>query len=220
MHRLGCLRCLASLLVVGLLTVAHAPRPAHGAAPFVWIESETPTSANLPTKPASTGHDDWLSGGKWLFVGIESQDVAKQLPADGALLKYAFTATVNANYEIWNRVGMEFIRSPFELRIDQGEWTTVTSRDPKFQTIDLMELATWNEVAWLRLGQQPISKGDHTLEIRLPTPPKDDKGAPGRVIYASDCLCLSAGPFHPRLEPQAHRQRPHARRRGRKPIRL
>ena len=59
-----------------------------------------------------------------------------------------------------------------------------------------MELSTWNEVGWLKMGDRQLKKGDHTLEIRLPIP-KDAKGTPDRVLYASDCFCLSAGRFHP-----------------------
>ena len=65
---------------------------------------------------------------------------------------------------------MEYVRSPFEWRIDGGGWAKVQPRDPKFQTIDLMELSTWNEVGWLRMGDQELKKGDHTLEIRIPRP--------------------------------------------------
>ncbi len=59
-----------------------------------------------------------------------------------------------------------------------------------------MELQDWNEVAWLKMGTQPLTPGPHILEIRLPQL-KDDKGQPARVLYASDALCLYPGHFAP-----------------------
>ena len=165
-------------------------------APFVWIEAESPSESTPRVKPAETGHADWLSGGKWLFVNVELKDFAKQLPNGAASFKYPFATKVDGNYEVWHRAGMEYVRSPFEWRIDEGKWTLIDSRDPKFQTIDLMELATWNEVGWQQLGAQQLTSGDHKLEIRVPIP-KDGKGQPMRLLFASDCFCLSAGPFHP-----------------------
>ncbi|HEX3149648.1 MAG TPA: hypothetical protein VHR66_16350, partial [Gemmataceae bacterium] len=165
-------------------------------APFVWIESELPAESVPATKPAETGHAEWLSGGKWLFVNVEPKDFAKQLPGGAASFKYPFTTAVDGKYEVWHRAGMEYVRSPFEWRIDDAPWVLIDARDPKFQTIDLMELATWNEVGWQKLGDQQLAKGDHKLEIRVPIP-KDGKGQPTRLLFASDCFCLSAGPFHP-----------------------
>ena len=197
-HRLG----LAAVLVVAMWPAR--PAPAAEAVPFVWIEAEAPGESNFPSKPASAARPDWLSGGKWLFVNIEQKDVEKQLPPGGAVFRYPFTAPKAGDYEVWHRAGMEYVRSPFEWRIDAGDWTTVRPRDPKYQTIDLMELSTWNEVGWLKMGERGLTPGKHTLEIRIPQP-KDDKGKPDRVLYASDCFCLSAGPFHPhgKLKPGA-----------------
>lgn len=180
--------CCALLLAIA----ARAADPA----PFVWIEAESPADSTPAVKPATTGHPEWLSGGKWLFVNVEPKDQAAQLPDGAATFKYPFTAPSEGKYEVWHRAGMEYVRSPFEWRIDAGEWARIDPRDPKFQTIDLMELATWNEVGWQKLGDQPLTRGDHTLEIRVPIP-RDGKGQPARVLFASDCFCLSAGPFRP-----------------------
>jgi beta-galactosidase len=180
----------ASVLLLG--AVGRTAEPA----PFVWIEAEKPGPGSFPTKPADAAQPTWLSGGKWLFLNVEAKDVVQQVPAAGAVLKYPFTAPTDATYEVWNRVGMEYVRSPFEWRIDAGEWVTIRPRDPKFQTINLMELSTWSEVAWVKMGDRGLKKGDHTLEIRVPIT-KDGSGKPDRILYASDCFCLSAGKFHP-----------------------
>lgn len=181
-----------SLVAVLLLPALAAADPV----PFVWIEAETPAAGSFAATPAAAARPDWLSGGKWLFVSIDAKDTAKGLPADGAVFRYPFAAPTAGSHEVWHRVGMEYVRSPFEWRIDGGEWATIRPKNPKFQTIDLMELSTWSEVGWLKMGDATLTKGDHTLEIRVPRP-TDAKGNPDRVLYASDCFCLSAGPFRP-----------------------
>jgi hypothetical protein len=37
------------------------------------------------------------------------------------VIGYDFAAPSAGSFEIWNRIGMEFARSPFAWRIDQGE---------------------------------------------------------------------------------------------------
>ena len=54
----------------------------------------------------------------------------------------------------------------------------------------------WCEVAWLQLGEQALSAGTHSLEIRIPRA-KDEKGQTSRILFELDALCLSAAPFHP-----------------------
>jgi beta-galactosidase len=177
-------------LLVFAATAAAEP------APFVWIETESPGESTPKVTPAGAAHSDWLSGGKWLFLNVEPKDQAAQLPKGEATFKYPFTLPADGNYEVWHRVGMEYVRSPFEWRIDDGGWARIEPKDPPHQTVDLMELSTWTEIGWLDMGNRRLAKGDHTLDIRVPVP-KDGKGQPARVLYASDCLCLSAGPFHP-----------------------
>ncbi|HEY3788101.1 MAG TPA: glycoside hydrolase family 2 TIM barrel-domain containing protein, partial [Urbifossiella sp.] len=147
-------------------------------------------------KPAGAARPDWLSGEKWLFLNFEAAGIKDKFPAGGAILKYPFSVPIDADFEVWHRVGMEYVRSPFEWRIDDGEWSAIRPKDPKFQTIDLMELSTWSEIGWLRMGTRKLAKGDHKLEIRVAIP-MDAKGQPDRVLYASDCFCLSGGPFRP-----------------------
>ena len=117
----------------------------------------------------------------------------REVPAGGALLKYPFQIAQAGDYEVWNRIGYEFVRSPFEWRVDSGAWSVVKPDD---LTSDLMELSDWTEVAWIKMGLSLLQPGAHTLEIRLPIT-KDEKGKTARILYASDALCLSLGAFHP-----------------------
>jgi hypothetical protein len=161
---------------------------------YVWLEAEAFTSSNV-TNPniGGWGHPEWLSGDRWLQISIDADKLDKELPGDGALLTYDFNAPKQAWYEIWNRIGYEFVRSPFQWRIDHSAWETVK---PEQLTRDLMELQDWNEVAWLKMGQQNLMAGAHKLEIKVPKG-KDEKGNPARILYASDALCLYPGAFAP-----------------------
>lgn len=172
---------------LGVLLPVMAP-----AAPFVWLEGEAGT-ANVPVNTAGWGNAEFLSGGKWLSVSIDEGKVAKEVPAEGVLIRYPFTIEKTAAYEVWNRIGFEFVRSPFDWRVDSGEWKSVS---PEELTTDLMEIGFFCEVAWLKLGIRDLAAGAHTLEIRLPVTRKSD-GKPNRMVYAIDALCLSVGPFHP-----------------------
>jgi len=170
-------------------TFSAAAEPAD----FVWLEGEQPTSANVKANLAGWGHAEFLSNGKWLSLSIDAAKVDAEVPGDGALLQYAFTIAKDARYEVWSRIGFEFARSPFAWRIDGGDWATV---GPEELTCDLMEIDFWCEVAWLKLGERQLAKGQHKLEIKLPKT-KDDKGKTARILYACDAICLCAGSFAP-----------------------
>lgn len=157
------------------------------------MEGEKPSSINVKANIGGWGNKQFLSGEQWLDVSIDADKVDKELPPEGALIKYAFTIKKDGKYEVWNRIGFEFVRSPFAWRLDDGEWVTVS---PEELTTDLMEIAFWTEVAWLKMGERSLSAGQHQLEIKLPRT-KDAKGKTARVLYASDAICIHAGPFHP-----------------------
>ncbi|HLK58434.1 MAG TPA: glycoside hydrolase family 2 TIM barrel-domain containing protein [Chthonomonadaceae bacterium] len=159
---------------------------------YAWMEGEA-AAINFKPNISGWGHKEFLSDEKWLQVSLDADKVDKELPAGGILLKYPFTLKKTGKYEVWNRIGYEFVRSSFDWRVDGSDWKTVK---PDELTTDLMELQDWNEVAWLKMGEQQISNGAHTLEIRLPKT-LDEKGKTARVLYASDALCVYPGAFHP-----------------------
>lgn len=193
-------RCHTGILLGLAMGLAWVPGSAEAAASeFVWLEGEQPASANVEVQRSGWGNTQFLSEGKWLHASIDADKVEKDVPGDGVLLKYALELPQEATYHVWSRIGFEFARSPFEWRIDEGSWTRV---EPDALTTDLMEIAVWCEVAWLELGQSPLKAGPHTLEFRLPKA-KNEKGAMQRILFACDCICLSAGPFvpHSRFKP-------------------
>ena len=116
-------------------------------------------------KAVGWGRTELLSGGKWLLLQIEQQDVAKKLPKEGALLGYQFQVSSAGNYEVWSRIGWEGIRSPFDWRIDQGPWHSVK---PDYPTTDHVELAFWCPLGWMKLGaDRPGGRQAHAGVSRL-----------------------------------------------------
>ncbi|MBC8101182.1 MAG: hypothetical protein H7Z41_01160 [Cytophagales bacterium] len=176
---------------------------------FVWIEGETGAAANFEEKKvnrAGWGQPQFLSGEKWLQVAIDEKEVDSQVPAGGLILKYRLDTPKAGSYTVWNRVGYEYVRSPFSWRLDSGEWK---SAKPTDLTTDLMALATWTEVAWLKLSDGvSLSAGPHTLEIRLEKT-ADEKGKIQRILYASDAIALvTGGPFVPNSKYKPGEQAP------------
>jgi len=179
------------------------------ASDWAWLESETPTSKNMdtlgpipaagaavPVPAPAPGHREFLSEKTWLNVELAVDRVEKDMPREGLILSYEFQTSSAGQYEIWNRVGYEKARSPFDWRVDQGEWTTIKPEEP---TVDLMEIEPWCTVAWLKMGEAEIPAGKHVLEIRLKRVVKEEgyKKNVERISYTSDALCIHKGPFHP-----------------------
>lgn len=174
------------------------------AADYVWLEGERPSRANVQTAPVGWGNKQYLSEAAWLNIGIPENEVEQKIPQGGVILGYDFDAKAAGRYEVWNRIGYEFVRSAFQWRVDQADWQDAKPDD---LTTDLMDVSFWCEVAWLKLGEADLTDGRHTLEIRLPLlyAEKDGKKVPQRVLYASDALCLYKGQFRPngRFQPDA-----------------
>lgn len=184
------MRWLCGTLVFCTLTAAAQ------AADFVWMEGEKPSRKNYPCGPAGVEKTQFLSQGAWLSVSLDAAKIARECPKEGVLLDYDFEITAAGEYEVWNRVGMEFVRTAFEWRIDQSAWQTVGPQD---LTCDLMEVGLWNEVAWFQMGQQDLAPGSHTLQIRLKPAMKEENGKKvvDKILYCSDALCLYKGHFRP-----------------------
>ena len=159
----------------------------------VWIEGEDTSSADVKLNVAGWGRKAILSGEKWLHLAVDADKVEKDVPAEGATISYKFAAKTDGTYQVWDRVGFEFVRSPFSWRVDGGAWTIAKPSD---LTTDLMELDFFCEVAWLRLGDTKLKAGPHTLQIRV-NRTKDASGKTERLLYASDAIVLHPGEFRP-----------------------
>lgn len=175
---------------LGMLCLSAPTRAATPA--YVWLEGESPTAANYHAAPDTSGHPEWLSGGKWLLVAVDA-NALNTVPGDGLSLAYAFDQPRQDKCQVWARIGFESARTPFDWRIDDGPWQHIDSQN---LSTDLMELSFFCEVCWLQLGDTDISAGKHQLEIHVPKT-KDAKGEPQRLLFGLDALCITPGPFHP-----------------------
>ncbi len=179
------------------VTMVLVLRTAAPAGDFVWLEGEKPSSSNYRNIDVTSwaGHA-YLSDGKWLRIQIAAGDVEKTVPKEGIVLGYDFVAPSAGKYEVWNRIGYEFVRSPFSWRVDNGPWQEVKPTD---LTIDLMLLTDWNELAWCKCGLADLAQGKHRLEIRLQRWFKtaNNQREEQQIFYCSDALCISKDPFRP-----------------------
>ncbi|HUV62628.1 MAG TPA: hypothetical protein VMW24_01960, partial [Sedimentisphaerales bacterium] len=182
--KLGLTTLLAALVVSSAL----------GQETFVWIEGEEPASATFPYQTGGWGNQEYLSQGEWLHFSISAADVNQIIPSEGAVLRYDFEVTEPGTYEVWNRAGFEYVRSPFEWRIDDNPLSRIEPM--KHLSTDLMEIARWCEVAWVPMGRSELTPGKHSLEIRFPVE-RDAEGKIRRLLYTSDATVLSKGDFHP-----------------------
>ena len=161
------------------------------------MEGEKPSSSNYQKIDVTSwdGHA-YLSEGKWLRIQVPAGDAQKEVPPGGIVLGYDFLAPSAGKYEVWNRIGYEFVRSPFSWHIDNGPWQEVKPTD---LTIDLMLLVDWNELAWCKCGLADLAEGKHRLEIRLERWFKttNNQQEEQQIFYCSDALCVSKGPFRP-----------------------
>ncbi|RYG23194.1 hypothetical protein EON82_14785, partial [bacterium] len=178
-------------LLLGLQTLAP-----------IWIEAESPDSANVKFTMGAPGRPELLSAGKWLGYSLDEGKLKTEFPAEGALFTYAFAG--EGKRELWHRVGYEGARPTFLWRIDGGPWTSV---GPSVLTQDMQELAPWNQVAWMKLGNIELFAGNHKLEVRLIKPEK------GGILYGSDAFAFTApgfkpyGKFKPGENPRTDRDR-------------
>jgi beta-galactosidase len=196
------LAALATLLFALTLSAVHAD-PA-----WVWIEGENPAATPTITPPkgkpddrgfvmAGWGSTEFISEGKLLSISIPADQAADRLGPDGAVFAYEFNVENPGEYALWARIGMEWVRSPFDWKLDAGPWTLLPHLEP---TIDVVPLQRWNELAWIQLGKARLDKGKHTLSFRhKPYTVKDNKGneKPGRILHMLDALCIYQGEFRP-----------------------
>ncbi|MBD3174496.1 MAG: hypothetical protein GF320_04920, partial [Armatimonadia bacterium] len=184
--------CALSLLIALYLATPPAVAQAH-----IWLEGENTASTNYDTSPAGWGTTEYLSEGLWLSINIPEGEIEQQVPDEGILLEYEFDAPGAGDYQVWGRVGFEFVRAPFDWRIDDGPWDTIDPREDL--STDLMEVDRWNEVAWVHMGDVRLDEGGHVLTTRLSRRYRGEGEGrtPERIIYTADAFCLYPGEFRP-----------------------
>ena len=178
------------------------------AEPYIWLEGENPSSTPTIEPPANKpdergfgfggwGRTELISQGSMLHLQIGADQVAERLGADGAIFGYSFTVEHADSYAIWARIGYEQVRSPFDWKVDDGDWTELPKDRP---TIDVVPLKRWNDLAWVKLGDMRLDAGRHTLSFRhRPYTTVDRRGneKQGRILHMLDAICIHAGEFRP-----------------------
>jgi hypothetical protein len=112
-----------------------------------------------------------------------------QIPKQPWQLSYSFDVHRGGDYQLWFRVGFEWVRAPFEYKLDDNSWQQASNRE---QTTQVMELTTWNEIAWLEGSNIKLTPGRHTLTLRF-----SEGGIDGRQLVGIDCIALGRDGFEP-----------------------
>lgn len=152
---------------------------------LIWIEGEQPDPTKVDLNVNASARPHLLSDGKLL----QQTYPKNKIPKEPWQLNYTFNVKQTGNYGVWFRIGFEWVRAPFDWRIDDGNWQELSNRQ---QTTQVMELTTWNEIAWAQGGDQKLTAGKHTLTLRFA-----DGGIDGRQLVAIDCIALGRNGFDP-----------------------
>ncbi len=183
------------LLFAALLLLAQsaAIRAADSA---IWIEGEQPHGGTMPAHWVIDGGVErpaYLSGGKWLKLFVAAEQADKVVADGGAVASWDFTVASAGHYQIWERYGLESIRSPFSWRIDGKDWTDIPALSHPYY--DLMDAGVWCEICWTQLGEADLAAGPHAIEIKVDRQyDKDNK--PRNLMACVDCFCIAPS-FHP-----------------------
>jgi hypothetical protein len=187
-------------LFAGLAVIAHAG---------IWIEGEsyseaTPLKAGDGLKQVKGdgrgfaaegwGHAEVMSGGQVLHVILQGAEVDKFLPEDGLIISYDVHMEQAGRQQVWARIGYEWARSDFDWRLDDGEWTTCGRQEA---TCDIQSVQTWNELAWIRLGDVDLAAGPHRLQFRHRKQTEEGKDKTARILHMLDCVYLTSEDFLP-----------------------
>ncbi|HYW79241.1 MAG TPA: hypothetical protein VE890_06660, partial [Thermoguttaceae bacterium] len=181
------------------------------AADYVWIEGEQPTTTPVMKQVEGVedvsprngfemkgwGNTSIISGEVMLHVNVTNTNVQKYLPEQGLVFGYDFTLPKSGKQNVWARIGYEWVRSDFQWRIDGGPWQTSSRLTP---TTNVQPIQTWNELAWIRLGQVDMKAGKHRFETRhIAVKETDSRGneRTARILHMLDAVCITPGVFLP-----------------------
>jgi len=155
----------------------------------VWIEAESIESPPAPAETGAWGNTDYISG-ELLSLQIPGKEQGA-IPEEGLLLTYPFEIREAGNYELWNRVGFENIRTPFSWRINDGDWQENSQAEQPITNVQ--ELGFWNPIGWTRMGRVDLKPGSQTLQIRVERQLSVDQSGeqkPGDIRYLSDAIAI------------------------------
>jgi len=166
---------------------------------FAWIESESIEAPPAPAEAKGWASPELLSG-EVLSVEVAAKDSDK-MPKGGIILSYDFEAPSAGSYEAWNRVVFEGIRSPFEWRVNGGDWQTNSQAGQPITNVQ--ELAFWNPIGWTKMGDVDLEAGANKVEIRLKPQVETDRDGnkkPADLKYISDAIAFVKGSWQPNFK--------------------
>jgi len=177
--------------------------PALGA-DYAWVEGERPLKANFKWKPGGAKVAGILSDDKMLYQDLPEGAGRPKLTEQTLDLEYELNVPKDARYDVWLRIGFEWIRPKVSWRLNgQGRWTTVglggqPAAPRKEEGIDYHRLSTnvkclgfWAEVAWWNLGAAELKAGANRLELRF------SAGDTDTPLLALDVVALVSGGWTP-----------------------
>lgn len=142
---------------------------------YVWVEGESALSTfdSIISYP-------FASEGAYLWV-----DNKNRPPIVPYTAYYSFDTTKSGEHEVWIAIFVSDAGvSPFSFSIDDEQWQrAVTTESANVYGYGF---------AWYKIGVVVLSKGSHTLQIRLDEPAPD-----GNYRLGIDSIVLSPGSFKP-----------------------
>jgi glycosyl hydrolase family 2 len=194
---------LVALAACLLIASCAAPAQEARAWDYAWVEGEKPSRASFEYRAGGMQDSSLLSEERVLYRAdgqrpeltegrTDDVDYEMEIPADG-------------NYQLWVRIGFEWIRPKVAWRIDGGKWTTVgLGRDdthPDAEAdgdVDVEQLSTnvksagrWTEIAWWHLGAADLKAGKHTVQLKF------SAGRQKAPMLALDAVALVRGDWVP-----------------------
>ena len=177
----------------------------------IWIEGEAPSQKPTALKNGEGvesckngvgyagegwGNSSMMSAGAVMHVNMNGGQVDKYLPDEGLIFTYEFTTTAETTQHVWARIGYEFARSSFDVRLNNGDWKTIS---PNLATINVQPIQTWNELAWLNLFSEKLSTGKHSISFRHNKIKQIVKGKERieRILHMLDAIYITPDIFYP-----------------------
>lgn len=160
------------MIGLSVLAAAVAIQPS-----FLWIEGESASQTTGADIKPSGYRPGALSGDQWMTFSTEEPSQPE------VLLKYSLPPRSQpGSYRFWARVGFEWVRAEMAFRIDGGPWQSLSSKEA---TTNLVELATWAELAWQKGPEVSLPASAQSLEVRFSRPQGTN-----RFLFGLDCMAL------------------------------
>jgi hypothetical protein len=154
----------------------------------VWWEGEAATKNDFTTTEwlSKISIPTKLSNEKWLTCHIKEGVSTDKKEFN---VTYEINLPADSKYTFWVREFDRRFASPWKFRFDNGDWKKSERKHP---TQNITDLEKERYLVWCNYGEFQLTKGSHTLEIKV-LPRAKNKG----YCTAFDCFLLTDTPFKP-----------------------